>query len=358
MAKSHDQIKTQVNASVERYAEKSLPRLGSIKLRIARSWQSAMNKAGRMPLDLSEGRYDNKLTRLERKEEKAERTYDRLFSWANSTPNTKIRERRLNSPRLKKAEERLSSRQDLTSKHKIKRTEKTQSRETKEAERRISLANRRQRLIDKKTDALARREIRYLKKDLRRDGYSRAEAKIITTDIDPKQRKKLGSLALENIALEAASKRNEDDLAVANNRVDSLNRSIDSTSDKIKNSQNEIKSLNSEILNTLLMTTWDDSAIDAHIQSLSAPYSSGTMPLDVFREITSLESLRDRYHDEQKLLISLKNDKKLLIKSRTDAQHDATSQKYEHDMAEVLLEQKIGRVASSMRALLQEITGQ
>lgn len=356
MAKTPEQISAQVDESVEQYTERSLPRIGALKLNIQRKFMSTMNSVGRFFLNSGNWGYNHKLKKLESKEDKAQRKYDKLHSHvnrhANKTKNPKIKARRLNSPRLKQAEENLAYRKSLTKDHIDARNERIQSVEAQEAERRTTIDNNRQDLIKQKEVALAKKASRHLKKDFRRNGYSRAEAKILIEDMTPEQKKEMGKLSLRMVALNASSRRNELDLSIAEDRSTGLTKAIESTKTELASRKTELADINNSILNEMgkRVKTWDDVEVDRLIKRLKSTGSS----LDLVK-VSRLRQLREDFYDinsDVRELGRLKTaqGKDLVTAKATHAEIEA-----EYTQKKAILDRKLAKTAARLGRLKQEV---
>ena len=290
-----NQITSEVDKSIEQHTERNLPRVGAIKLSIRKKISNVMNSIDRLFLDAGSGSYNRKLKRLERREEKASKSYARLFAHANRTTrsgkpvNSTTLAKRNNDPRLLQAKDNLAISIELTTSHKNARAERVNSVVTKEAERKVSVDENREGLIKQKELALARKASRRIARDLREDGYTRAEAKDIIErfkDENPDTYRELGKQTLKTIAIEASSIQNNRNLSTAQSNINDLERAIKLIDARLISNTAKRDAKYQEVLGRLPAgtTSWDDAVVDAHIQSLK------------FIDAVSLNQLRDEYN--------------------------------------------------------------
>ena len=304
-----NQITSEVDKSVEQHTERNLPRIGAIKLNIQRKFTNAMNSIDRFFLRGSSGAYGRKLKRLEKREENANKKYTKLLAHANRTTrsgkpvNSTTLAKRNNDPRLLQAKDNLAISIELTTSHKNARAERVNSVVTKEAERKVLIKENREGLIKQKELALARKASRRIATDLRKDGYTRAEAKDIIERFrneNPDTYRELGEQKLKTIAIEAFSIQNNRNLSTAQGNISGLKRAIRSIDAQLIDKTIQRDKLYQEVLDRLPIsaTTWDDAVVDAHIQSLK------------LIDAVSLNQLRDEYNRlDYKITTTLPNER-------------------------------------------------
>lgn len=347
-----------VERTVEKHANHNIPRLGAIKLGIQQFIADRISGFTDKSLKVSGFFHELKDRRLEKQKEAAQRKYDRKFAWANGAKNQRIKEKRLADPKLKNLEENLLGIKEKIEAHDANRRGRIAAANTEKSERQAAIDRNREGLKGKKQSALVNRELRHLKKELRRNGdYSRSEVADIINGVSGEQKQALGEQLQQQIALKAAERGNERGLRIAEYRVESTKREIERVRNRRKASEESARDTRTDILSEMgpgvtTFTLNDVYNMADLIRSGAIPTPAGALP--DFRA-ASLEELGEEYFSKLEEIKELKRRDRVLVRRLRETRTSRDDTEHNHNMAKAVLDAKLGAVTYQLARLRIEI---